>query len=140
MATPVREVYRKHRPQAFEAERSPTNREVWWWFFMRLSGVVLLFLVLIHLYIMHVMGSGVERVDFDFVAARWDNVGWKTFDWVMLVLALLHGANGLRIIIDDYARSPGVRTALKGTLYTLAVIAMIMGTAVIVTFDPSVGG
>src|SRR5680860_1388848 len=139
MATPVREVYQKHKPKAFEAARSPSNREVWWWFFMRLSGIVLFFLVLIHLYIMHLVDEGVERVNFEFVAERWDNVGWKTFDWVLLVLALLHGVNGLRIIIDDYVHRPGVRTAIKATLYSATAIAMIMGTAVIVTFDPTVG-
>ena len=69
--------------------------------------VILLFLVLIHLYVMHLVGEGVERVDFVFVAERWESVGWKTFDWVMLFLALLHGGNGLRIIIDDYVRRPG---------------------------------
>jgi succinate dehydrogenase / fumarate reductase membrane anchor subunit len=66
-------------------------------------------------------------------------VGWKTFDWVMLFLALLHGSNGLRVIIDDYVRKPGLRTAVKGTLYTVTAILMIMGTAVLVTFDPSQG-
>lgn len=139
MAT-IEEVYRKKKPKAFEADRSPSKVEVWWWFFMRLSGIVLLFLVLIHLYVMHLVDSGVERVNFEFVAERWDNVGWKTFDWVLLVLALLHGVNGLRIIIDDYVHRPGVRTAIKATLYSASAIAMIMGTAVIVTFDPTVGG
>ena len=139
MAT-VEDVYRKHKPEAFSADRRPGSAEVWWWFFMRLSGVVLLFLVLIHVYVMHLIDEGVERVNFAFVAERWDNVGWKTFDWVLLFLALLHGANGLRIVIEDYVRKPSTRAALKGTLYTVTVVLMIMGTAVIVTFDPSTGG
>ncbi len=139
MAT-IEEVYRKKKPKAFEADRNPSKVEVWWWFFMRLSGIVLLFLVLIHLYIMHLVDSGVERVNFEFVADRWDNVGWKTFDWTLLFLALLHGANGLRIIIDDYVKRPAVRTAVKATLYTATVVFMIMGTAVIITFTPEVGG
>lgn len=138
MAT-VEDVYRKRKPEAFEADRRPSNREVWWWFFMRISGIILLFLVLIHLYIMHLVDAGVERVNFAFVAERWDNVGWKTFDWMLLVLALLHGVNGLRIVIDDYVKRPGIRTVVKGSLYTATVIGMIMGTAVIVTFTPKVG-
>ena len=104
---------------------------------MRISGVVLLFLVLIHLFVMHIMSSGVERVDFEFVSSRWNSVGWKAFDWIMLFLALLHGANGLRIIIEDYVRRPGLRAAVKGTLYAVVLVLMIMGTAVIVTFDPT---
>ena len=107
---------------------------------MRISGIVLLFLVLIHLFIMHVMDEGVERVGFDFVASRWNSVGWKVFDWTMLFLALLHGANGIRIIIEDYVKAPGVRTAIKATLYSVTSILLIMGTAVIVTFDPATGG
>ena len=139
MAT-VEDVYRKRRPQAFSSQRRPSSFEVWSWFFMRLSGVVLLFLVLIHLYVMHIIDSGVERVDFAFVSDRWRHVGWKTFDWTMLFLALLHGANGLRIVAEDYVRSPGKRTAVKAVLYTVTVVLMIMGTAVIVTFDPGAGG
>jgi succinate dehydrogenase / fumarate reductase membrane anchor subunit len=135
----VEDVYRKHNPRAFEARRPPAT-EVWWWFFMRLSGLVLIFLVLIHLYVMHLVDAGVERVDFAFVAERWANVGWKTFDWVMLVLALLHGTNGLRVVIDDYVTRPGRRTAIKGSLYTFATVLMIMGTAVIVTFDAAPAG
>jgi len=138
MAT-VQDVYRKHKPKAFTADRRPSGFEVWSWFFMRISGIILLFLVLIHLYIMHLIGEGVERVDFEFVASRWAHVGWKTFDWVMLFLALLHGANGLRVIIDDYIRRDGVRTAVKGALYTITAILMVMGTAVLVTFDGSAG-
>lgn len=139
MAT-VEDSYRKHKPKAFEANRRPSRTEVWWWFFMRISGIILVFLVLIHLYVMHLVGEGVERVNFAFVAERWDNVGWKTFDWALLFLALLHGANGLRIIIDDYAHKDSVRTTLKGLLYTVTAALMIMGTAVIVTFNSSVGG
>jgi succinate dehydrogenase / fumarate reductase membrane anchor subunit len=139
MAT-VEDIYRKHKPKAFQAERRPSRAEVWWWFFMRISGVILLFLVLIHLYVMHIAGEGVDQVDFLFVAERWDSVGWKTFDWVMLILALLHGGNGLRIIIDDYVRRPALRTTALATLYTVTGVLMVMGTAVLVTFDPTQGG
>jgi succinate dehydrogenase membrane anchor subunit len=139
MAT-VQDVYRNHRPEAFAADRRPSNVEVWWWFFMRISGVILLFLVLIHLYIMHLEGSGVERVNFGFVARRWDNVGWRSFDWVMLSLALLHGTNGLRIIIDDYLHRPGIRVGVKAAVYALAAVLLVMGTAVIVTFNPAASG
>lgn len=138
MAT-VEDVYRKNQPKAFKAGRRPSRFEVWSWFFMRITGVILLFLVLIHLFIMHLVDSGVERVNFAFVADRWDNVGWKTFDWVLLILSLLHGANGFRIVLEDYTRSPARRTAFKGILYTVTGILMVMGTAVIVTFDPTLG-
>ena len=139
MAT-AEDIYRKHRPKAFSSDRRPSSAEVWWWFFMRISGVVLLFLVLIHLYVMHLVGEGVERVDFQFVADRWASVGWKTFDWVMLFLSLLHGTNGMRVIIDDYVKSAGARTAIKGALFSISALLMVMGTAVLITFDPTKSG
>jgi succinate dehydrogenase / fumarate reductase membrane anchor subunit len=52
-------------------------------------------------------------------------------------LALLHGANGARIVVDDYIQAPGRRTLVKTLLYTSTAILMVMGTAVLVTFDPS---
>jgi succinate dehydrogenase / fumarate reductase, membrane anchor subunit len=133
----IEDIYQKHRPEAFKPDRRPSSFEVWSWFFMRISGVILVFLALIHLFIMHIMDSGVERVNFAFVSRRWDSVGWKTFDWLLLVLALIHGANGLRIVIEDYVRSPGKRTAIKGALYAATGVLLVMGTAVIVTFDPA---
>ena len=139
MAT-VEEVYKKRKPKAFSADRRPSSFEVWSWFFMRLSGIVLLFLVLIHLFVMHIVDEGVERVNFAFVAERWDNVGWKTFDWMMLFLSLLHGANGLRIVVEDYVHNSAWRISIKSVLYVATAILMVMGTAVIVTFDPNVGG
>ena len=139
MAT-VEDIYRKHKPKAFTADRKPSSTEVWWWFFMRISGVLLLFLVLIHLYVIHLVGEGVERVNYEFISQRWSSVGWKTFDWLLLFLALLHGANGARIVVDDYVQKPGRRTLVKTLLYTSTAILMVMGTAVLVTFDASGGG
>jgi succinate dehydrogenase / fumarate reductase membrane anchor subunit len=136
----VEDVYRKHKPTAFSADQRPSPFEIWSWFFMRISGLILLFLVLIHIYLIHLVGEGVDQVDFAFVAERWDKVGWRTFDWLMLFLALLHGANGLRIVINDYVHRLGLRTGLKASLYTATTVLMIMGTAVLVTFDGSGGG
>ncbi len=53
------------------------------------------------------------------------------------MLALVHGINGLRNITLDYVRSPGVRFAINITMYVLGFVLMVLGTIVIVTFDPS---
>ena len=87
----------------------PSGFELWTWLFMRLSGIVLLFLAVGHVLIMHVLEDGVQRVNFDFVAERWTGAFWRTWDWLMLSLALLHGLAGLRVIIMDYVRRPGCR-------------------------------
>ena len=109
------------------------SAEAWSWAFMRLSGLALVFLALVHFAITHIVNDVVET-DYEFVAERWHNPAWRVFDWMLLVLALSHGLNGLRWIVDDYVRSPGRRRAVKGLLYGLTGVLVILGTFTIVAF------
>jgi succinate dehydrogenase / fumarate reductase, membrane anchor subunit len=120
-------------------QRTRSNTEFYSWIFMRVSGILLIFLILGHLYIMHLIEGGVSRVNFAFVAGRWAGPFWQTYDWAMLFLATIHGANGLRIIITDYIRGPQRRFWAKMALYTTAGFMLLLGTLTIVTFDPTVG-
>jgi succinate dehydrogenase / fumarate reductase membrane anchor subunit len=121
-----------------DARRSASSSwELWSWFFMRISGLALTILVLIHVTIMLVIGGGIDRVNFAFVAGRWSSPFWQLWDWLILSLGLLHGTNGIKIVINDYARTPGKRIALKSTVYSIAFILLLLGTLVILTFDPS---
>jgi succinate dehydrogenase / fumarate reductase membrane anchor subunit len=123
------------------SERRPQGGglELWTWFFMRISGIVLVFLVLGHFTIVHLLDEGLERVNFAFVAGRWASPFWQTWDWTMLFLGLLHGANGMRVVIDDYVRRAGARVALKSTLYVVTFVFLLLGTLIILTFDPNKG-
>jgi succinate dehydrogenase / fumarate reductase membrane anchor subunit len=119
------------------AGREPPRRgaELWWWVFMRLSGLVLLILAVGHVLIMHVFGGGIGRVNFGFVALRWQSPFWRTWDWLMLSLALVHGVNGLRMITLDYVRRPGVRAAVTGVWSVTGVVLFALGTIVVFTFN-----
>ena len=117
-------------PKARTRTRSP---EAWSWIFMRLSGLALVFLALIHFTVTHIVNDVVET-DYDFVAERWHNPAWRVFDWLLLVLALGHGVNGLRWIVDDFVRSPGRRKAVKAVLYGLTGVLVIVGTLTILAF------
>ena len=134
MAT-VEQVYRRYHPPR-EGQAPASGFEVWSWLFMRISGVLLVFLTLGHLAIMHVLGGGVERVNFDFVAARWHGMFWRTYDWLLLSLAIVHGANGARVVIDDYVHRDGWRALLKTVLLAATFVFLVLGTFVIVTFNP----
>ena len=118
-------------------ERPAGGFELWSWLFMRVSGVVLLFLAVGHVLIMHVLDTGVSRVDFAFVALRWQSPFWRTWDWALLVLALVHGINGLRIIVQDYVRWPGVRFAVNMLFAVTGFALFVLGTVIVFTFDPS---
>ncbi len=114
------------------------NFELNAWLFMRISGVVLIILVLGHLLIMNILDGGVHRINFAFVAGRWSSPFWQIWDLLMLWLAMLHGCNGLRTIINDYASKPGTRMRLKLLLYIATVLVVALGTLVIFTFDPNI--
>ncbi len=105
---------------------------------MRLSGILLVVLVLGHLLIQLVLDGGVSKVSFAFVAGRWASPFWMAWDLIMLWLAMLHGANGLRTIINDYAQRDNTRFWLKMLLYTATVFTVLLGTLVIFTFDPNI--
>lgn len=117
---------------------SKTNFEMYAWVFMRMSGILLVVLVLGHLLIMNVLDGGVHRINFGFVAGRWASPFWQTWDLMQLWLAELHGTNGLRVIINDYAVRDTTRFWLKTLLYTSAFLVLVLGTLVIFTFDPSI--
>ncbi len=120
--------------------RSRHNFEMHAWLFMRISGIVLVVLVLGHLLIMNVLDGGVQRINFGFVAGRWSSPFWQLWDLLMLWLAELHGTNGLRTIINDYAERPQTRLLLKSLLYSSAVLVVTLGSLVIFTFDPTLNG
>ena len=115
-------------------ERRPrANFETWSWYFMRVSGLILIFMALIHFAITHIIYD-VTDTNSSFVQARWDNPLWRAYDWTLLALGLLHGVNGLRWIIDDYVRSSRGRATVKAALYSVTLFLFGYGTLTILTF------
>ena len=114
------------------------NTELYGWVFMRASGVILVVLIFGHLFVNLVAGEGISAIDFGFVAGKWASPFWQIWDLLMLWLAMLHGANGLCTVINDYAERANTRLWLKGLLYTATVFTILLGTLVIFTFDPNI--
>ena len=127
-----------HTVPAPRSRASKSNFELYSWLFMRVSGVLLVFLVIGHLFVNLMLGDGIHAVDFAFVAGKWANPFWQVWDLLMLWLAQLHGTNGLRVIINDYAERDGTRFWLKTLLYTASTVVILLGTLVIFTFDPCI--
>ncbi|MCL4465385.1 MAG: succinate dehydrogenase [Chloroflexi bacterium] len=115
-----------------------TNFELWSWLFMRVSGALLLILLLIHLAIMHVT-QPIENVNFAFVAARWASPLWRWYDLVLLGLGWVHGLNGVRVVMDDWIHSPGWRLTLTALLWLIGFILLVIGAQVIFSFQAPAG-
>lgn len=117
-------------------ERS-SNFELFAWFFMRISGVILLFIAVFHLLYMHFV-IGVANINFDVIAGRWTGPSgafWRIYDTFLLAFAFTHGTNGVRYILEDYIDSQGLRVLAKTVLYVLYFELIIMGAYVIFTFQ-----
>ena len=132
------------RPASLDNPRAPRRRggmpnfEKYTWLFMRFSGVVLIVLALGHLFIGLMWQNGVYRIDFNYVAQRWASPFWQTWDLLLLWLAQLHGGNGMRTIIADYARKDSTRFWLNSLLVVSMLIVLVVGTYVLLTFDPNI--
>jgi succinate dehydrogenase / fumarate reductase membrane anchor subunit len=117
-------------------DRGSNGWETFSWYFFRVSGVGLIVLALVHVFIMHV-SNDVSATVYDFVAARYANPFWRAYDLLLLTLALLHGLNGLRIATEDYIQSRGWRLSVTSALFLIALAFWLMGAMTIITFQPN---
>ena len=110
--------------------------EVYSWLFMRISGLLLIFLALYHLIWWNLI-VGVEHLDSQVVIERWSNPLWRLFSISLVVFAMLHGLNGARYSIEDYIKSPQAQKITKYVVYTIVLGAMAFAIVMLMIFDPS---
>lgn len=117
--------------------RKQANWEKYGWIYMRVSGALLIVLIFVHLISnLVVPDGGVKALDFAFVAGKWASPFWQIWDLSMLWLALIHGTNGMRTIVNDYTERESIRKILVWTLWAVCFALVTLGTLVIFTFDP----
>jgi succinate dehydrogenase / fumarate reductase membrane anchor subunit len=126
-------------PNAKAPRRRRVNWEMWGWLYMRFSGVLLVVLIFGHLLVNLFLGDGVKAIDFAFVAGKLADPFWIVYDMLLLWLALIHGANGMRTIVNDYARGR-LRVVLLVLLAGATVALLVLGSLVLTTFDPCPAG
>jgi succinate dehydrogenase / fumarate reductase membrane anchor subunit len=112
--------------------------ELWAWYFMRISGLVLVFLALGHLFVTHILNN-VENINYYFVSSRWADpttgVLWRLWDLTMINLAVFHGFNGLRQVLDEYLNRPGWRVFAHTMIWSATVFLIGIGTYAILMFQ-----
>ncbi len=110
------------------------RRDTWGtvsYLFMRFSGLLLVFLVLGHFIIQHVIND-VQNLDINFVAQRWSSVGWRIYDAFLLALALIHGLNGTRIVVNDYIHPPLANRIVKYLILLVGAFLIIAGSVALI--------
>ena len=112
--------------------------ELFMWYFMRISGLFLVFLAVGHLFIMHILNN-VETINYAFVASRWTapRTGWiwRLWDATLISLAVIHGFNGLRQVLYEYLGAGG--RVIVGTLtWSFTLLFIAAGSYSILMFVP----
>ena len=100
------------------------------WYFMRLSGVALFVLALVHFSLQHFASDPKDQTSQWIFEQRWNSLFWRGFDWLLLMMVLLHAFLGIRTVTMDYIKG-GRRTLALTTLYLVGVVVFVMGTVVV---------
>jgi succinate dehydrogenase / fumarate reductase membrane anchor subunit len=111
---------------------------------MRYSGLALLFLALFHFVMQHVF-IGTHQIQTSDTLRRWgvqgetiniDHLAWRLYYMVTLLLAMLHGLNGLRQVVYDYVHARPVYNTIMtaaviliGGITLLGALALVIGAA-----------
>jgi succinate dehydrogenase / fumarate reductase membrane anchor subunit len=107
--------------------QASSNPELAWWVFMRLSGTFLVVLTFFHLWKNYIVTDELSW-DFEKVVESYTNTWNQLYLLALLVLGLLHGANGLRYVIDDMtAQNPVARFWAKLVAYTVVAAILVFG-------------
>ncbi|MEP7289518.1 MAG: succinate dehydrogenase, cytochrome b556 subunit [Chloroflexota bacterium] len=129
------------------------------WTFMRVSGVLIIPLVFGHLAMMHViqgvfdittagytpvftnLGPNVSGTAVEFVSLRWNTMFagvfiWRIYDILLLAFAVVHGFNGLRYVVNDYAHNIVINRGLNIAIFVTALGLVIIGGLAILNTIP----
>ena len=110
------------------------NFERYAYMFMRLSGIALLFLAVGHVTIQLLLND-VHNLTLQFVADQWRSWGWRAYDSLLLILAVPHGYNGLRNILEDYIHNETLMMWISRILGVFVVVTVIWSLIAIMTFQ-----
>jgi succinate dehydrogenase / fumarate reductase membrane anchor subunit len=102
------------------------------WYLMRLSGLALFVLALGHFSITHFIFDPATQTAQWIIDDRWGSLLWRTVDWLLLTMTVVHSFLGVRTVVQDYV-SGGARTALTMLLYVTGIALFLMGTIAVMT-------
>jgi succinate dehydrogenase / fumarate reductase membrane anchor subunit len=120
------------------------------WLFTRISGLALMLFAAISMGIAFALGGRTQldmtsmfrwmffpnpnhviNSNIPDVTAGWSNAFWQIFSMLMILLASIHGFNGVRMILEDYIEKPLVIAILRGFTVLFLAGALIVAVYVI---------
>jgi len=125
-------------------ENRPSTSKVagtWAWFFQRLSAVLLIVLLGVHIWVTHFAEiDPEEHITVAGVETRLDQLVYVVVDYALLALVLFHGLNGARTVMLDFDMFAKRHRAVDVTLFVVGLVTMIWGIIVLFPFIGVSGG
>lgn len=111
-----------------KAEVVSTHRGgMWSWLFQRITAVLLIVCLAIHLIFTHILNIG--ELGYDNIADRLAHGGLTAVDIILLAAGIYHALNGLRMVLMDYWFTSRTRAlVLTIVLWVVGVAFMAYGT------------
>jgi succinate dehydrogenase cytochrome b556 subunit len=101
------------------------------WFFQRVSGAALVFLIAVHVWRLHYSNPEVAPTYVD-LTERLSTIGFIALDFSLLALTLFHGLNGVRSIVLDYTAKEAVIRRWTISLTFVGIVASVFGGAALI--------
>ena len=113
----------------------------WPWFYQRISGVLLIFLLAVHIWMGHfsglravIDGRQEELVLYSIVQQRLAQGLFIFVDFSLLALVLYHGLNGMRNIFLEWPPAANRVKAMTLGLWVLGAVTFAYGAWALLTF------
>lgn len=87
------------------------------WLLQRVSGLMLIALVGLHV-----------GIQYGFWGSPFRRPALIAIDWLMLLLVVYHGVNGLRTIAFDYIGNQGAQWLVNGALWAAGLVLLAYGS------------
>jgi succinate dehydrogenase / fumarate reductase, membrane anchor subunit len=97
----------------------------WPWLLQRITAVLLVLLLGVHLVVNHLMNVG--ELTFESIGRRLAGGFLTAVDILLLAAALFHGLNGLRMVLLDYGFGGESRRILDAVLWVVGVACLVFG-------------
>lgn len=111
----------------------------WPWFFQRLSAVLLIIFLGLHIFVAHFMGAAEEvagdtLITFGDVSMRLGQLVYVVLDYGLLALVLFHGLNGARTVLFDFDMFMKRKKAVDVAVWVVGIGTLIWGILILWPF------
>ncbi len=110
------------------------TKGTWSWLLQRVTAVLIIVFLGIHIFLAHFANLNEELLSWDNVEMRVRALPILITDYALLITAVFHGLNGLRMVGFDFIVTKSKRRAVDAALWVAGIATVIWGLAIFAPF------